>query len=308
MLRAIRAEKGVGRASASSNRVGVQRLGAAQRRRQRLDRGADDVVVGVLLGQRDARGLAVGAQHQALRLLRLEVLLHQRRPEVARGAQLGDLHEEVHADAEEEREARREGVDVEARGEGGAHIFQAVGDGEGEFLHAGRPGFLHVIAGDRDRVEARHVLRRVGDDVGDDPHRGFRRVDVGVADHELLEDVVLDGPVEVLLGDPLLLARDDEHRQHRQHRAVHGHRDRHLVERDAVEQDLHVLDAVDRHAGLADIADRPADGRCRSRDGWPGRRRPGKRGWRQARPRQMQGWRRPGTARPAQSPHLAGLR
>jgi hypothetical protein len=28
----------------------------------------------------------------------------------------------------------------------------------------------------------------------------------------------------------------------------------HLVERDAVEQDLHVLDAVDGHAGLADIA------------------------------------------------------
>jgi hypothetical protein len=28
----------------------------------------------------------------------------------------------------------------------------------------------------------------------------------------------------------------------------------HLVERNAVEQDLHVLDRVDRHAGLADIA------------------------------------------------------
>jgi hypothetical protein len=27
-----------------------------------------------------------------------------------------------------------------------------------------------------------------------------------------------------------------------------------LVERDAVEEDLHVLDGVDRHAGLADVA------------------------------------------------------
>ncbi len=33
--------------------VGVQRLGAAEHRRQRLDRGADDVVVRVLLGQAD---------------------------------------------------------------------------------------------------------------------------------------------------------------------------------------------------------------------------------------------------------------
>ncbi len=62
--------------------------------------------------------------------------------------------------------------------------------------------------------------------------------------------------------------------QHRQHRAVHGHRDRHLVERDAVEQDLHVLDGVDRDAGLADVAHRRADGRCHSRDGWRDRRRP----------------------------------
>ena len=30
---------------------------------------------------------------------------------------------------------------------------------------------------------------------------------------------------------------------------------RHLLERDAVEEDLHVLDRVDRHAGLADVAD-----------------------------------------------------
>jgi hypothetical protein len=40
----------------------------------------------------------------------------------------------------------------------------------------------------------------------------------------------------------------------RDHRAVHGHRDRHLVERDAVEQDLHVVERVDRDARLADIA------------------------------------------------------
>ena len=54
--------------------------------------------------------------------------------------------------------------------------------------------------------------------------------------------------------DALLLARHDVERQHRQHRAVHGHRHRHLVERDAVEQHAHVVDRVDRHAGHADVA------------------------------------------------------
>src|SRR3546814_14802859 len=55
--------------------------------------------------------------------------------------------------------------------------------------------------------------------------------------------------------DPLLLARDDEEGEDRNHRAVHRHADRHLVERDAVEQYLHILDAVDRDPRLADVAD-----------------------------------------------------
>ena len=62
-----------------------------------------------------------------MRIARLEVLLHLLRPQQARGAQLRHLHEQVHADPEEEGEARREVVDVEAVGLGDAHIFHAVG-------------------------------------------------------------------------------------------------------------------------------------------------------------------------------------
>ena len=43
-------------------------------------------------------------------VLRIE-LLHQLRPQHARGAQLRHLHEKIHADAEEERQPRREAVD-----------------------------------------------------------------------------------------------------------------------------------------------------------------------------------------------------
>ena len=93
------------------------------------------------------------------------------------------------------------------------------------------------------------------DDVADDAHARRGRVDVGVADHELFEDVVLDRPRELVLAHTLLLGGDDVTREHRQDRAVHRHRHRHLVERDAVEEDLHVLDGVDRDARLADVAD-----------------------------------------------------
>ena len=64
-------------------RVGVQRLRAAVRRRHRLDAGARDVVEDVLRRQAPAAGLAVRAQRQRLRVLRLELALmsfaHSRR-------------------------------------------------------------------------------------------------------------------------------------------------------------------------------------------------------------------------------------
>jgi hypothetical protein len=150
-----------------------------------------------------------------------------------------------------------EGIDVHARGQRRLHVFTTVGQGEGEFKCLGRPGFLHVVAGDRDRVELRHVLRRVADDVGNDAHRGLGRVDVGIANHELLEDIVLDRPRKQFLRHALFFRRHHVTGEDGQHRTVHGHRDRDLVQRNAVEQDLHVLHRVDRHAGLADVTRHP---------------------------------------------------
>ncbi len=60
-------------------------------------------------------------------------------------------------------------------------------------------------------------------------------------------------PRELFGLDPLLLGRGDVERQHRQHRAVHGHAHRHLVQRDAVEQRARVVDRVDRDARHADV-------------------------------------------------------
>ena len=52
-------------------------------------------------------------------------------PELPRGAELRDLHEEVHADRPEERDARRKLVHVHAGCYAGADIFDAVGEGVG---------------------------------------------------------------------------------------------------------------------------------------------------------------------------------
>ena len=133
----------------------------------------------------------MGAQHQALGLLRAEAL-HDAAPQQARGAHLGDLQVEVHADRPEEGQPAGKVIHLQALGQGGLHVFLAVGQGKGQLQGLRGTGLLHVVAADADRVELRHVPRRVGDDVANDAHRRLGRKHVGVADHELLEDVVLD--------------------------------------------------------------------------------------------------------------------
>ena len=97
------------------------------------------------------------------------------------------------------------------------------------------------------------MLGGVGDDVADDPHRRCRRVDVGVAHHELFQDVVLNGSRKGFARHTLLLGGDDVACEDRQHRTVHRHRHRHLIEGNTVEENLHVLYRIDRHPGHADI-------------------------------------------------------
>ena len=106
--------------------VGVQRLGAAADRGEGLQRDAHDVVLRLLGGQRDAAGLRVEAQHHRLRVLRAEALLHRVRPHVAGGAELGHLLEDVVVAVEEEGQAGREVVDLQAGVERRLHVGHAA--------------------------------------------------------------------------------------------------------------------------------------------------------------------------------------
>ncbi len=74
--------------------------------------------------------------------------------------------------------------------------------------------------------------------------------------HVLLQNVVLNRAAQLLGGHALLLGRGDVERPDDDRRPVDRHRRRHAVERNAVEQHLHVGHARDRDAGLADFAER----------------------------------------------------
>ena len=112
VLRAMRAEKSVGSASASSSALVcsdwvppcVAAMASTQVRATLLNTScaaSDQPEVWQWVRSDSERGV-----------LRIK-LLHQLRPQHARGAKLRHFHEKIHADAEEERQPRREAVDVE---------------------------------------------------------------------------------------------------------------------------------------------------------------------------------------------------
>src|SRR5207302_10870390 len=91
--------------------VRVNRLRAPADRRERLHGHARDVVLRLLRRQGRAAGLGVEAERLRLWVLGAEALAHDPGPEPSRGAELGDLLEEVRS------EERR--VGKEWRGGGG---------------------------------------------------------------------------------------------------------------------------------------------------------------------------------------------
>ncbi len=91
----------------------MQAVRAAQHRRERLYGGAHDVVVGLLGGERHPGRLGVEAQPLRPVGAGTVDVAQPAGPDPPGRAELRDLLEEVDVGVEEERQARREHVDVQ---------------------------------------------------------------------------------------------------------------------------------------------------------------------------------------------------
>ena len=217
-------------------------------RRHRLIGDPHDVVLGLLGRQAHAGRLRVCAEPPRLGILRAVYVAHPAGPDATRRPQLRDLLEEVRVDVEEEREARGERVDIEPARDSALYVLEAVAQGERELLCGRGARLTDVVTRNRDRVVLRGVLRAPLEHVDDAAQRGLRWEDPGMLCLVLLQDVVLDGAPEHIGRDPLFLRGGDVETEEDDRGPVDRHGHRHAIQRDPLEEPLHVGERRDRDA------------------------------------------------------------
>ena len=230
-----------------------ERLDAAEHRGEGLKRRPHDVVLGLLGGEGGAAGLHVGAKQPGFRVLGAEALAHEPGPHATQRPVLRHLLEEGVVAVEDPGDARGQLVHVVAALLARLQVGDGVRECEGDLLRRGGAGVPDVVAADADRVELRRVSGAVGEQVRRQSQRRPWRVDVGAAGDVLLQHVVLGGAHDLCRSDALLLGNGEVERDHHRRRRVDRHRGAHLVEGDAFEHHLHVLEGVDGDAYLANL-------------------------------------------------------
>ncbi len=137
--------------------VGVKRLSMSECGTHSLDTSTTDIVERVLLRERPTGGLAVGTQRHRLGVLGTE-RFDNLCPQHTTCTHLGNLHEVVHTDSPEEGQTWCKGIDIHTRIDTGTQVFHTVGKCISQLDVCCSTRLLHVVAGDGDGVELRHLL------------------------------------------------------------------------------------------------------------------------------------------------------
>ena len=230
---------------------------AAEGHAERLEQDAPGVVLRLLLGEAERVHLHAVAEEAVLRVLHAVAVAGDLVPHLDERPHLAHLLDEPDAGIHEERDAADRLLELLGREAApladGVEDGHGVGEREGQLLRRRRPRLLQVVRADVRGVPPRDAVQAVIVHIDDQPHRVAGWEDVRPARQVLLDEVVLRRALEHLRVDAPLLGERDVEREQPHGRRVDGHRRVDLLDRDAVEEDVEVVDGVDRDADLADL-------------------------------------------------------
>src|SRR6266550_6232571 len=236
------------------HRIRMQRLSSAEYCCHSLVGNADDIVHRLLRSKRHAGGLRVKAHHERAGIFRAVSLLHVPRPNATRSTKLCDLLEKIVVDVPEERKPRRERIDVEASRNSPLDVSESIGESERELLRGRRSRFANMVAGNRNSIPLRNVSCGPLEAIDDQSERWLNGINPRVLRHILFQNVVLNRSAKLRWIHALLFGGCDVEAVQNYCGSVDRHRRRHFVERDTIEQNLHVGETRNRDAALSNFS------------------------------------------------------
>ena len=147
----------------------MERLSVSQYCSHCLDARSCHIVVWILFCERPSGSLRVSSQRKRLRIFRVE-LINQFCPNHTGSAHLGNFHKMVHPNCPKERETGSKLIHVHSCCYSCSKVFKPVCQSVCHFDIACRTCFLHMVSGNRDRVELRHILRGKRENISNNPH------------------------------------------------------------------------------------------------------------------------------------------
>ena len=162
----------------------------------------------------------------------MKTFFHDSGPDPPRRSEFGNFFEKILVRAEKERESRGEVVHAKSLAQCGFHIRDAIRNGEGHLLDRCASRLTHVIPADTDAVPEGHILCAKRNDIGNHPHGGAYRENIGPSCNVLFQHVILDGSSKLFRTDAVLSGNRNVHGRKDGRRRVDGHRCAHLIQRD----------------------------------------------------------------------------
>ena len=155
----------------------------------------------------------MNTQHHGLWLLSMEALLHNLCPNATGSTELCNLFEYIVVCIPEEGQTASKIIYVQASLDSSLNICNTISDGECDFLGSGRTSLTDVITGNRDSVPLWNILGAIFKYVGDQTHGWTWREDVGTTCSILLQDIILNGTLQLISWNALLLSNCNVHGQ-----------------------------------------------------------------------------------------------
>src|SRR5262249_51376832 len=172
--------------------IGMQRLGSAQHRGQRLYCSSNNIDFRLLSGEGRAAGLSMKSQSHGARIARAKPVPHNAGPHPPCRSELCDLLEKLIVRIEEKGQPRSKVIHVETAVACCLNVGYGITQRERYLLSRRGARLTYVVPRYRYCIPARQLARRIRKYVGDYPEAGARRINIGAPRDVLLQNVVLD--------------------------------------------------------------------------------------------------------------------